>query len=617
MWGNLIGEFTKFYGSIQKMTIIKILLVIVVILFNFLFYKSEIISILSVRGPNLQKEDNYSANYATFNKLREDALEFSGWSEKDKIGLSLDPGGKGVALYRFQKPKNTKVIILEPYFDYPKIGRSNLSFSLDGEKWQTLVENKTIEQESINLTSLLKDREVFFIKFKAENNVQKDQDPSTSPILKNFTVLYFKKEIQIPNFSFILLSLFIPIFIILGGLKNPRALFPFLLLISILSLGLHLSLEKLSQERYHSLDVDTVCLMNAVKNFQFSSLKNGILGNFCGTKESGIIIIYLLFYKIFGFGSELAVRFSGIFFHLLTIIIVFIYGRKVNSILTASVASFFIATHPYLVSLSIRGLRDTVFIVATTLFIYLLFEKDLRFLKNKFLIFLSAIFLIYLRLHSLIQLAFITLIFGFSKTLLFKSFVFFKQAVFLLTMLFLVSLPVILVNLKIYNTWNYSEMMHTRWNANVEFAGKPSFPSAESVARDPFQGKPVSTFDYFFRLHTPQDLIISSYKGMLKTFNDLYFPYNPKWLLFFIFIIGSVLMIKRKVFWYIPFLVFFLEIPLFFLAEKNLVESRSLTQSLPFIALILGFAIEKIMMFILPFFFNYLKQIDAISRWVQ
>ena len=134
--------------------------------------------------------------------------------------------------------------------------------------------------------------------------------------------------------------------------------------------------------------------------------------------------------------------------------------------------------------------------------------------------------------------------------------------------------------------------MHWKWNANVEFAGRPGFPSKEEMTINPFQGPKISATTYFFKLHTLPDLIISSLAGVRKAFEDLYFRDN--WFGLVLFIAGGYLMLRNKSLWYIPVLVFFLEIPHFFLVAKNLVEFRSMTHSLPLIALTIGFAIDKI-----------------------
>ena len=242
-------------------------------------------------------------------------------------------------------------------------------------------------------------------------------------------------------------------------------------------------------------------------------------------------------------------------------------------------------THPYLVQLSARGLRDTVFTLIIMVFAYLLFETGLKRARNWLAIFLIGVGSIYVRLHSLFQLIGLLIIFVAAKRNI-------KQGLIVTLMLFLIAWPLINNNWKLYHTWNYSEEMHWKWNTNVEFAGKPGFPSKESMTVNPFQGPPISSFTYFFKLHSISDLIISTLTGIRKTFEDLYFKDN--FLVLILFIAGGWQMIKDKRLRYILILIFLLEVPHFFLVSKNLVEFRSMTQSLPFIGLVIGYIIDRL-----------------------
>lgn len=526
-----------------------------------------------VRGQNLIREDGASLNRGSFEKLRTEAVEYSGWSEKDKISLVLEPGVKGIAIYRYQKPLGTKVVTLESYFGRPNPGTNEMSVSSDNKNWQPIIQNSFMNEKPVEITDKILQSESFFVKIEANN-----QSPRDYSVLQSLNLNYFKEPVYIPNILIAIVTFFLPIVFIL------RPSFSKLLLIAVLLIGLYLSFSALNTYGYRSLDPDAICLKNAV--FNVRDLKTGFFGVFC-VKESAIVMIYLTFFKIFGHGSELAIRFSSVFFHLATIVLVFLYGKKIGSNIGATISSLLVASHPYLVSLSIRGVRDTAFTFAVLLFTYLFFETNLTFFKRKLQLIFSVFLLIYLRLHSLIQFIPVVIIFTLSKR------VFWKEGIFALLTLILLSFPIILTNLKYYKTWNYSEQMHTRWNTNVEFQGKPGFPTVEEVTKQSFRGEPVSTYTYFFKLHTIEDLIISSFRGMIKTFRELYFL-SYGYGIFLLFTFGSLLMIKSRALRYMPFLIFFLEIPHFFFVEKVLVEFRSLTHSIPFIALTIGYAVDII-----------------------
>ena len=462
----------------------------------------------------------------------------------------------------------------------PAKGGNRISVSTDQLNWQTVRENEYLHMVPLELTSLLNGHKQFWVKIEANNE---SKSGPAEVILYDFYLMFYQHEIKFPPLVLILTTIFLPVLLIIRP-RKPVAI-KLLLLFLVLILALHLSLKNLYDYRYHSFDSDIFCLVQEIPRFQSMELKSALLGNYCSNKESLNPLIIIAFWKIFGSGSEMGIRLSSLVFHLLTVVFVFFYGKKISSVITGLTAALFVGAHPYLIELSGRGLRDTAFTFIIMVFAYLLFETNLKKFGSKIAIFLTAIFSIYLRLHSLIQLAGLTLVWVIAKRNL-------KQGVLLMLALFLIAWPLIATNLKTYQTWNYSEEMHLIWNTNVEFSGKPGFPTKESVALNPFQGPAISPLKYFFKLHTLPDLVVSTLTGVRKAFEDLYFRhYKP---LVILFIAGGWLMMRSRLLWYIPVLVFLLEIPHFFLAAKNLVEFRSMTQSLPFIGLTIGYIIDRL-----------------------
>lgn len=60
-----------------------------------------------------------------------------------------------------------------------------------------------------------------------------------------------------------------------------------------------------------------------------------------------------------------------------------------------------------------------------------------------------------------------------------------------------------------------------RWIANQEFQGQPGFPSPTEVVRDPYAGPRVTAWDYYFRLHTPAEVLWRSGRGLVKAMVNL------------------------------------------------------------------------------------------------
>ncbi len=574
----------------MKSKVIKATLICIVLLVNFFSYKKIVNqSLTSLKGKNLVSHIKLGRLWGNFDKLRTEAIEFSGWSKKDNIDLSLDPQTKGKAIYKFLKPPEAKKIILQLALSFPRRGTNRVRISTDQKNWQAIVEKKGYHFSPFDLTSIIKDSSQFFVMIEAENNNPITDKSKPSVILYDFYLMFYQKEFILPPILLMLSTLFFPIlFILKPKSKNTIKLS---LLFIVFGIGLQLSINNLNHYLYRSFDSDVICLTQEMPRFLSMDSKSALLGNYCGNKESVIMLILLFFFNLFGTNSEIALRLSSLIFHLLTIGLVFMYGKKIKSFTTGLIASLFIGTHAYLVQLSARGLRDSAFTFALTLLIFFIFEANYKKIIAKISFILTSLFLVYLRLHSLFQIITIVPVLAVCKRI--KKSPYIRQSLFIIITLILISFPIINHNLKTYDTWNYSEQMHLKWNANVEFAGKPGFPSKESVAINPFQGPPISPFTYFFKLHTIPDLIKSTIGGIIKTFQFLYFKKNI--FGFFIFLYGGWLMVKTKKNWYIPFLVFYLEMPHFFLATKNLVEYRSMTHSLPFIGLTIGFAIDKIL----------------------
>lgn len=52
----------------------------------------------------------------------------------------------------------------------------------------------------------------------------------------------------------------------------------------------------------------------------------------------------------------------------------------------------------------------------------------------------------------------------------------------------------------------YSVNVHAKSHRNMEFAGRPGFPSREAIVQNVFTGSDVTAFEYVFGLHTPREV---------------------------------------------------------------------------------------------------------------
>ncbi|AKM79400.1 MAG: hypothetical protein UX85_C0002G0095 [Candidatus Beckwithbacteria bacterium GW2011_GWB1_47_15] len=565
------------------MKVVKVILISLVLLLNFFIFRSRLEdSFNSMQGKNLVGEVKMGRRWRNFDKLRTEAVEYSGWSEEDKIDLSLDPQTQGLVVYEFTRPPGAQVAVLQLSLTHPDPGSNKVSISTNQQDWEMLVENNRFQHFAppLDLNQYIANSEHFWIKIEATN---KEVNGLPAVILYDFHLMHYQREIKMPPLILLGLFTFFPILFIIRPKK--KIAIEFLIVFAVIFLGMHLSWKSLFENRYRAFDSDINCLTSQTEKFLSQDLTTALAGNYCLNKESLNVLIILTFWQLFGYGSEMAIKLSSLVFHWLTIGLTYTYGKKIGSVVGAAAAAVFIAVHPYLIDLSTRGLRDPAFTFVILIFSFWLFESNLKKNRNKVILVLAIIFAIYLRLHSIVQLIGLALIFMIARKKL-------KSGMVIMLTTFLIAAPIIITNLKTYNTWNYSEANHLKWNVNVEFSGQPGFPTKEEERMNPFQGPEISAFTYFFKLHTLPDLIISTLAGVRKTFGGLYFKDNLTGLV--LFIAGAWLMLRRKALRYIPVLVFFLEIPHFFLTAKNLVEYRSMTQSLPFIGLTIGYIIDRL-----------------------
>ncbi len=62
----------------------------------------------------------------------------------------------------------------------------------------------------------------------------------------------------------------------------------------------------------------------------------------------------------------------------------------------------------------------------------------------------------------------------------------------------------------------YDQATHSRWFANMEFAGQRGFPSKEEVARNAYAGPRITFPEYLFALHTPAEVAVGYLRGFAK-----------------------------------------------------------------------------------------------------
>ncbi|MDX1778899.1 MAG: glycosyltransferase family 39 protein, partial [Thermodesulfobacteriota bacterium] len=178
------------------------------------------------------------------------------------------------------------------------------------------------------------------------------------------------------------------------------------------------------------------------------------------------------------------------------------------------IAAFIMAIHPYLIELSVRGLRAEWFATLVLLFVYYSFVKlpldaRLRTLITGLLIGCMLL----TRSESLLMVVICLVVYPLAARTKWNYKMVFTALLLGITLL----IPHQYRMYKNYGDPLYTVNQYTRFYANREFAGKPGFPTEEELAtKGMYTGGKITPFEYYFSLHTPGQIVQYSTIGFLR-----------------------------------------------------------------------------------------------------
>jgi len=187
----------------------------------------------------------------------------------------------------------------------------------------------------------------------------------------------------------------------------------------------------------------------------------------------------------------------------------------VNNLLVA----FFLSVHPFLIEMSARGLREdmyTTFILLCTYF--LVFKKYPKtgpgWVETLGLSLISAILLL-IRFMALPYLGLIMIFF------IFKYRIRFKKIILMVAIPFLMFFPYLRFNQITYGKATYFSDFQAIYQRNYEFVrvrqiGCDGCPTMSELIRNGYAGRPITTFDYFFKLHSLSEVVKRTITGTLS-----------------------------------------------------------------------------------------------------
>lgn len=605
---KISNQYEKLFSSISPGRIKKILTrhsrqIIAATLIGIGIYLSiPTATFFLANDPEIQNsviEDLYGGYIAN----HESIIKNDGF-EMGQYGLYLSPQKSGELIYKFDfKKPTTQWAWLYLGFNGMQPTPGKVSISKDNIDYVTLLENTYVNhlETKLDVAPYIQGQKSFYLKIEAINqNIENTQSstPSISQIRKSESLnppvqILYKLVLKIfsdqpatpPSQARVAAGfLFFTLGISLLFYKFLK-LSPILL---ILSEAIYLSWYYFSKIIYTRLDADAIGYKNYAEAMTFNIFHNNgfYAGNF-NEREPFYVFVTKLFFSIFG-NSETHIRLLSFSLYIFSIYLLYLITKKLLGKIPGLLAALTMTFNIPLIIDSSRGMRLELEIVLILSLIWLLFCHDWKSYRYKFFITAGIIggLIILTRSINLFGVMALIAVASITRTeTLFSALKFFIISILITISLYI---PHKYGMYKIHGDHNWDVNVNMRWNANVEFADKPGFPTKEENGKNPYAGPQITANEYFFELHSFKDLALGMIKGCFKVLKNLDLIGYP-WLaekylkipniggidaLFQIAgILGMVIIVifKRKFIWISLAIPAFLT-PSAFFYDKNLIE---------------------------------------------
>lgn len=523
---------------------------------------------------------------------RPEALENHGFVAEPK-GWELPPSAKGSLLYQAPSPiRPGQVAFLSLFFYRPSPQVQNaLKLSLDGGKtFSPIVRNVHFLGSRIDLTPYLSLGGTFHLLFEAENNTplpvlvldkmdlrifDRPPSPPPSPLRMTLAFLAF-------GFSFALLT------------PHWKRAFPLLLLLSV---GFFLRFLNFERVLYSTLDPDAQGYRAYAERMTLFG-ENGFYSASFSLREPFFLLVAKAFFLVFG-PSDTHLRLLSLFFSLVVIFLTSRLARGLFGDGLGILAALAIVMNIPLIIESGRGLRLELEMILLLTFCSVGFVKQgMKPITRFLLLGLIGGLIVLTRSSYLPGLVLLVVAAALTHERPLKRVVLMGSLAILLMILLLA--PHQSMIYKRHGDLFWDTHMHTRWYANLEFGGKPGFPSREDLEKDAYAGPKITYAEYLFKLHTPTEAFLGTLRGFLKIMAGMdmigyrgpvasLLGFDPGWVdhvIMTLGIMGLLLALFLPGLRWLPLLFLALTAPVAFLYDKGLTEPYRLTmQAFPFFLL--------------------------------
>ena len=431
----------------------------------------------------------------------------------DKQGLYLPPKSSGSMTYSFDKEEQQGCLIRVWFYGDKGTERPNtIKLSLDsGRTFRQVTGSGNYIGSVFNLTPYVLGSRNFHLVFEAANNA-----PFPSAVLDRMEVIITRgHQVQpfLPSillFFILLLVVMFPLVFSRHGSRREKVVR--LLFILIIMLAVYLRWNEIVRVSGTHISGDANGYLEYAQKMELFS-DNGFYSAQFEKREPLYIFVVKLFFLIFGV-SGTHLRFVSFTFSLITIYLTYRIGKEWFNGGVGLVAALILAIHPYLITLSARGLRAEWFTSLILLFVYYGYVKESMEPRWRSLItglLIGALLLT--RSESLILIIICMVIYP----LVARSRWNYKMALCSLLLGVTLFIPHLYSIYEKHGDPFYTMNKYARFYANSEFMDTPGFPTQEEIIeKGMYTGPSITPVDYYVKLHTPWQLIKYTGVGFAK-----------------------------------------------------------------------------------------------------
>jgi hypothetical protein len=430
-----------------------------------------------------------------------------------KQGLQLLPGSSGSMTFSFGKEEQQGCLLRVWFYGDRGTGRPNtIKLSLDaGRTFRQVTGSGNYIGSVFNLTPYVMGSRNFHLVFEAANHA-----PFSSAVLDRVEVVITRghqAQPPLPSrallFTF-LLALLIPV--VFSRHASRREKVVRVVFVLIIMLAAYLRWNEVVRVSGTHIGGDAKGYLEYAQKMELFS-DNGFYSAQFEKREPLYIFIVKLFFLVFGV-SGTHLRFVSFVFSLVTIYLTYKIGKEWFNEIIGLTAAFILAVHPYLITLSARGLRAEWFTSLILLFIYYGYVKESMAPRWRSLI---TGLLIGALLLSRSESLFMIIIFMAIYPLVARSRWNYSMALFAL----LLGVALFMPHLKgVYQKHGdpfYTMNKYARFYANSEFMDTPGFPTRGEIReKGMYTGPAITPVDYYLKLHSPWQLIKYTVVGFAK-----------------------------------------------------------------------------------------------------